>query len=218
MVATEMKTISLNIFTNCTRSAPDTKIIERTYQSFCDRFGEIEPTIYMDHNPNNDKALEYCFNLYKITKNVMMTNSLSVGYQRSVNASDADYLFQCEHDWLFLPTIKHSLQEIIDIMESEGIYHFRFNKRQNLPAVWDKYMRESTTKSGFKYCRSNNLSNNPHIINRKYYLENMIQHTRILPGSKGVEECLNAVGKFESCLYGGLGYPATVEHLDGRKR
>ena len=33
-----------------------------------------------------------------------------------------------EHDWEFLPTINHSLADIITLIYIEEITHFRFNK------------------------------------------------------------------------------------------
>ena len=217
-----MKTIQLNIFTNSCKSSPSTKTILRTYKSFCDVFGVIEPTVYCDANPNIEKFQEYFDALQTVFPKVVRTGSLSDGYVQSIKNGDSDYIFQLEGDWEFdKNVIKHTLEEIIEVMESEQIPHFRFNKRQNLVAGWDKYIREKELHgfdgSVFKYCRTNNLSNNPHIINRKFYLENMLQHIKIMQGSKGIEEQLNAVGKYESCLYGGFGEFAAVSHLDGKR-
>jgi hypothetical protein len=44
-----------------------------------------------------------------------------------------------------------------------------------------------------------------------------MKYIKIKPGSKGIEEELNKTGKFESCIYGGFNYPATVIHSDGRR-
>jgi len=64
---------------------------------------------------------------------------------------------------------------------------------------------------------THNMSNNPHIIDRKKYNDIILQHIRLRPSSKGIEEELNAQNKFFSCIYGGLNYPATINHVDGRK-
>ena len=214
----KMKTVELNIFTNSTKSSPSTKIIVRTYKSFCETFGVIEPAVYCDANPNVEKFHEYFDELKKIFPKVIQTVSLSDGYIKSIKDSCSDFILQLEGDWEFdNNVIKHSLDEILEVMEADNIYHFRFNKRQNLVAGWDKYMRECTAGNGFKYCRTNNLSNNPHIIDRQFYLENMMQHIKMLPGPKGIEEQLNAVGKYESCLYGGFGAFKSVDHLDGKR-
>lgn len=210
--------IGLSIFTNCTASAPNTDMIKRTYDSFCDCFQDDLPVkIWMDKNPNISQSKNYWENLLKIFPIVRVNNSLSENYVSSVRDSDADYLFQLEHDWHFNKAqIIHSLKEITEIMHDQGIYHFRFNKRSNKIAVWDTQMQEMDYH-GFKYCVCNNLSNNPHIIDRKKYVKEIINDIEIVPGSKGIEEVLNRTGKYYTAIYGGLNHPATVTHLDGRK-
>lgn len=220
-------TIKLNIFTNSTASAPSTDIIEATYRSFlrafCKRPEEMRPTIYLDSHPNINASRKYAARLYKLFGDLVEVESMSDGYMRSIKYSKDDYLFQLEHDWQFEEKfIRHSLAEILTVMQGHDIYHFRFNKRENKIAVWDKRMDEQKYANGngtliMKYCESNNLSNNPHIIDRKKYVDELGKYIQIVPGSKGIEEKLNAVGGLVSCVYGPLGYPATVTHLDGRR-
>ncbi|HOD62373.1 MAG TPA: hypothetical protein PKG96_09780 [Bacilli bacterium] len=212
--------ISLNIFTNCTSYAPSTDIIENTYSSFVDVFGgNYETIIFIDSHPNMNVCEKYKNNIInKFPKSkVVRTNSLSDGYIKAVKQSDSDYMFMLEHDWQFnKPLIKHSLEEICEIMQKNNIYHLRFNKRQNIKAGWDTQFTP-TDVNGFKCCISNNMSNNPHIIDRKKYINEMIKYLKILPGSKGIEEELNKTEKYFSYIYGPENYPATVTHLDGRR-
>jgi len=210
--------INLNIFTNSIQTAPDINIIRQTYQSFCDTFGEIPTTIYCDSHPNTAKFPEYFKNLKEYFKNceVIHTNSLSDGYLKSIKNSTANYLFQLEGDWIFNGNINHSLQELIKIMYKNSIYHLRFNKRANIRAGWDTIFNPAEI-DGFKCCISNNMSNNPHIIDRNRYITEIIDDIKLKQGSKGIEEELNARKKYFSCLYGPENYPATVTHLDGRK-
>ena len=214
-------TIKLNIFTNSTASAPSMDIIEATYRSFlrafCKRPEEMRPTIYLDRHPNISANRKYAARLYKLFGDLVEVESMSDGYVRSIKYSKDDYLFQLEHDWQFEEKfIRHSLAEILTVMQERGLYHFRFNKRENKVAVWDKVMTERVTPA-LTWCESNNLSNNPHIIDRKKYADDLMQYIQVIPGSKGIEEKLNAVGGLVSCVYGPLGYPATVTHLDGRR-
>ena len=224
-----MKTISLNIFTNSTKFAPDMSVIRKTYDSFINIFGstyDFATTVYLDSHPYIEKARNYYNELNTFFTTVKYTGSLSEGYLESIRTAKTDYIFQCEHDWQFLPTIKHNLEDIMYVMEERGIYHFRFNKRANNIAVWDKKMIEremfidaypsDPSRDMFSYCLSNNMSNNPHIIDVKKYRDEIAKHIIIRPGSKGIEEELNKQGKYESAIYGPLGYPATVRHLDGR--
>lgn len=207
--------IELNLFTNCHRSSPDIGIVKNTYDSFVKTFGEIQTTVYMDIHPFVDNAAQYYKNLKAIFPDVISTTSLSDGYVKSIKNSDSDYLFQLENDWHFnTENINHSLEQIINFMSVVGCYHFRFNKRSNVIAGWDKMMNESEFM-GIKFCASNNLSNNPHIIDRKKYLSDFMDYIKIVPGSKGIEEQLNRYG-LSTCIYGGHGHAATINHTDGR--
>lgn len=213
--------IELNIFTNCTRSAPRLKIIKATMRSFLDTFGEMPFRIFIDPGPKNVAFEQYKANIESsfATKNIVMTSGLSDGYVRSIKESEADYLFQLEHDWTF-QNITHSIDEILAAMAKAGIYHFRFSKHPNTITEqlmkWQTVMIEKEA-AGVKYCETDNLSNNPHIIDRKYYLKNLINRISVLPGSRGIEGNLTKKG-LVGCQYGGLDYPRTIIHLQGRKK
>lgn len=209
--------ISLNLFTNSTLSAPKTDIIRRTYDSFCETFGREYPvTVYCDSHPNFKMFKFYFEELKKYFPTVYKTSSLSDGYVKSINNADAEYLFQLEGDWVFnKDKIRHSLEEICDVMTAFGIYHFRFNKRQNIISGWDIGLKECNFDS-FKFCTTSVLSNNPHLIHVERYREKCLPLIEIKPGSKGIEENLTHVGLVGG-IYGGRDYPACVKHIDGRR-
>jgi len=213
--------IELSIFSNATKSAPKIEIIKATYESFVKTFGQVSMKIYLDPHPNVRNHAEYRRNLVRQFKcEIIATESLSDGYIKSIRESDADYLFQLEHDWEFhSDLIKHSLNEIIEVMKEKGLYHFRFSKHENkiVPELmkWQTKMEEKEC-NGMKYCETDNLSNNPHIIDRKYYLENLMERIGLLPGSRGIEGNLTKK-ELIGCQYGGQNYPATIRHLQGRK-
>lgn len=212
-------TIELSIFTNSIPTAPSTAILEKTFRSFVDTFGGIPAKLYLDPKPNRAAADDYIRNLRKqFGLNPIITTSLSDGYIRSIKESKADYLFQLEHDWTF-QNINHSLPQILEAMAAANIYHFRFSKHPNTltPGLmkWQTIMVEKES-AGIKYCETDNLSNNPHIIDRKYYLENILSRITILPGSRGIEENLTKK-ELIGCQYGPLDYPETIKHLQGRK-
>lgn len=210
--------LQVNIFTNSMLSAPHTDIIEKTYQSFIDTFGDkYNFAVYCDSHPNY-KMFKYYFEaLEKIFPEVHKTTSLSDGYVKSVNDADADYLFQLEGDWEFNKNlIKHSLEEICHVMEAFGAYHLRFNKRANIISGWDIGLEECSFDN-FKFCKTSCLSNNPHIIDVKKYREKCLPLVQVKPGSKGIEENLTHCG-LTGAIYGGLNYPATVKHQDGRRK
>jgi hypothetical protein len=208
--------IVLNIFTNSTESAPDTSTLDKTYRSFVQTFGEVPVMVWFDPHPNQRQASAYLGRLRRSFPRIATVKSLSDGYVQSIHHTSAKYLFQLEHDWVFTGHIKHSLAEILDVMLRDEIYHFRFNKRSNVVAGWDKRMTEQG--ASLKYCVSDNLSNNPHIIARDRYANGLARHIAVVPGSKGIEERLRRVGGLVSCVYGPGGWPATVRHLDGRKK
>lgn len=214
--------ISLSLFTNSTLSAPRTDIIRRTYDSFCETFGREYPvTVYCDSHPNFKMFKFYFEELQKYFPAVYKTSSLSDGYVKSINNSDADFLFQLEGDWIFnKDKIRHSLEEITAVMSAHSIYHFRFNKRQNIISGWDIGLKEKkcfySRELEMSYCETSCLSNNPHIIDVKKYREKCLPLIEIKPGSKGIEENLTHVG-LTGGIYGGRDYPACVKHIDGRR-
>lgn len=207
----------LHIFTNCTKSAPSTAKLRRTHESFCRVFGNITPTIWCDPKPNVRTYSQYRKNLLKNFPVIYETSSLSDGYTKSIKKSKADYIFILEHDWQFQAEyITHSLGIILAAMQVLGIYHLRFNKRQNKIRGWDKILEPIIYKD-LNLCRTNILSNNPHIINRHKYLT-FIQAglVRVLPGSDGIEEIISKHPQTWGAIYGPPDWPATVKHTDGR--
>ena len=211
-----MKT-ELHIFTNCTNSAPSTLMIRRSHNSLVETFGKLSAWVWLDPNPKRVAYKRYRSNLLKNYKNLETTASLSDGYIRAISQSRSDYLFILEHDWTFNGNISHGLDEIIDVMEKYEIYHFRFNKRANVVAKWDRELGE-VEHSIIPFCTTPILSNNPHIINRKKYLNFLNQGLiKVRPKSYGIEEIISKHPDTWGAIYGGLNYPATVTHGDGRR-
>jgi len=213
-----LEKIQLNIFTNCSIYSPDVEIIKQTYISFCQMFDhkqEIPVKVFCDSHPLEDRFNKYVLNLQKYFDTIIGTTSLSDGYLKSIETGDRPYLFQLEGDWVFNDNIAHTLREIIEAMETDGIYHLRFNKRANKIAGWDKQMDEMSC-DGLAYCVTNNMSNNPHIIDREKYNKEIAAYIRLRPGSKGIEEMLLRA-PFNGAIYGPMNYPATVCHIDGRQ-
>ena len=101
-------------------------------------------------------------------------------------------------------------------METAGLYHLRFNKRQNVVSGWDIGLTQMELQAGIVWCETSVLSNNPHIIDVKKYREKCLPLLQIKPGSKGIEENLTHVG-LVGAIYGLKDYPATVHHIDGRR-
>lgn len=209
--------MAVSLFTNSMLSAPRTDIIERTYKSFIDTFGDkYKVVVYCDSHPNY-KMFKYYFEaLEKIFPEVYKTNSLSDGYIKSIESAESDYLFQLEGDWQFNKhLIKHSLEDICTEMSFRGLYHMRFNKRANIVSGWDIGLKEFNGNDVI-WCETSCLSNNPHIIDVKTYREKCLPLIQVKPGSKGIEENLTHVG-LTGAIYGPRDYPACIHHIDGRR-
>lgn len=213
--------VDLNIFTNCTEKYSDDGILlGNTLNSIIEIFGTEhinDVRIFVDPQPRPDKLETYMGKVSDVVPfehEFVVTNGLADGYIKSTELCKSDYLFQVEHDWRFLPTITHSLGFLVNCMRKTGMEHLRFNKRYNVHAV-----NETLTEievDGCKFCKTTKRSNNPHIINRRAYLEkwNGIIDTSNTPKrADGIE---NKMVGLTGYIYGSLNYPTQVHHTDGR--
>ena len=201
------------IFTNSTRNAPNLYPLSETVESFKNTFGDATFIVYLDKNPCVDSYKDYKNNL-KQKYVVRDTEGLADGFIKAITENDDDYLFMLEHDWSF-QNINHSLDEILSLMKKNNIYYFGFNKNYNKlgKGIVSSFMKE---RSGtIKYVECDSLSNYPHIIDRKYYQDNIIQKIKLKGGSYGVEANLSNA-ELVGCRYGGLNYPPTLKHLNGK--
>jgi len=208
--------VELNIFTNSIFFAPETHIIEQTYRSFIKKFGKISNIrVWYHPYPNIEKSKQYKKNLKKIFKNIEIieTQSLSDGYIKAIKSSILDFMFMLEHDWEFLDTIIHSLEEIIFTMRNNNLWHLRFNKRWNKALGCDKWIEEKQFE--IPVCFTSCISNNPHIINKNLYIKKALPMIKKSETSKGIEGNISNKG-ISATIYGPLNYPPTIRHLDGR--
>jgi hypothetical protein len=218
--------IELHIFTNSTVHAPSTKHIENTYKSFMDTFKfKVKTTVWCDRNPNVEASEEYINSLKKIFPTVNdEVGGMSHGYHLAARNSNAEFLFMLEHDWDFLAkNINHTLPQIVDGMRKDNILHLRFNRKEegNRDDVigsrgMDLNVVEIKGKV-FDFCMTDCVSNNPHIINRKRWLDEAARHTHYVRfgGAYGLEEFLTA-SPIRGAMYGPLGHPPTIYHTDGK--
>lgn len=210
--------IELHVFTNCVHKEMNTDLIDATIKSFSDTFGmPAELHIWLDNKPAGSAGGAYETALRKTYDNVHVSEGLSDGYIKSIQAGKSDYLFMLEHDWAFLPeNIHHNYNEIVDFMKDQKIDHLRFNKSNNIVRGWNNWLEETGTDT-FKVCRVLMRSNNPHFLNRKHYLDLIDKEViQVQSGSKGVEERFWKHPEYHAYLYGELRHPATLRHLDGR--
>jgi len=230
------KKIDLNIFTNSGKFAPNCELILKAYNSFTNVFGKnIEVKIWCDINPNIEKSKEYHSNLLKIFKNVIITKSFCHGYHSCVYKNNNEYSFMLEHDWEFIyDNLPENLDllKIIEDMKKLKIFHLRFNKRDNnqfyvrkpnnrhIKAIYIKEVFKELSGDNYKYCLTNKHSNNPHIIDvkfyKKYYLKKIRLNRKGSGGWGGVEDRSNMKLEKKPAIFGELNYPKTIVHLDGK--
>lgn len=212
-------TVALAVFTNCTNDILTAPTIHKTLRSY---FNVLKPNhetvkIYCDPYPNEQYITDYLKDLKKTGFDVTITKSLSDGYRKALDLN-ADYLFMLEHDWLFIKErITHKLDEIIKIMERDNLWFMGFNRLMNDESLNDTKWQTYFHKRTHEYCLTDRVSNNPHVINRKYYLEHiapLIDWT--VKGAGYIEQRLQKNGH-EVAIYGNFGLEPTLIHLDGRK-
>jgi len=206
-----MKTYELHIFTNYIKKDPT---IFETYNSFVEMFGYCNLTVWAHLDVKSDQ--EYLNKLETAFNDVRISRSLSWGYVNAIKNSEADFMFMLEHDWLFLDNIDHSIETILNQMELDNLCHLRFNKNNNVKNLHD-YQLTEIKGDYFSYCLTPEVSNNPHVINRKLYLEQAFDFIKIKKGSRGIEETLKEKN-VSSAIYGPLNYKSTILHLDGSER
>ena len=211
--------IELNLFTNCGYYSPNIKIIKRTYDSFLSTFpiDEYNVRVFVDQNPYPKRLKKYIKNLGELFNDITITSSLSEGYLKAIHTSHADILFMLEHDWVFKGDfISSSIVEISSIAPRDWI-HIRFNQFVNKSTLLaDPIHNEIIEPLNYNdFCRTNMVSNNPHIIHKARYIRDAISYIKVQNGSKGIEERLNNQG-LNAYVFGGLDYPPTISHTNGR--
>jgi hypothetical protein len=219
---------SLCVYTNCSKfNSNDIDLITTTIESFNNTFdiSNINKIIvFIDSNPETQnfhtyqRQIEnYLLKWKDKNPQVISTLGLSDGYLKSLSLINSKFIFQLEHDWIFVKEhIQHDLSEILSMMEKNNLHYLRFNKRENIAYFWDKYIKE-IIMDDIKVCETPNMSNNPHIINREIYRkEEYDKIIKLKQGSHGIEEEFN-LNKKVGYLYGKESHPATIIHLDGKK-
>jgi hypothetical protein len=216
-------TIDLNIFTNCTKkNSWDANLLGRTYRSFVDIFGldsVNDVRVFVDPSPRTENLDTYieCIKNEIDPCQIHKTNGLADGYVKSTEICTTDYIFQLEHDWEFLDSIKHTIPELIQCMSVADMHHLRFNKAENISRPIRGLKGETLTEikvDGIWFCQTTKRSNNPHIINRLSYLSKW--NDRIQRYKRRWHGIENRFRKTRGHIYGRLNYEPQIRHLNGR--
>lgn len=145
---------------------------------------------------------------------------------------DTPYVFMHEHDWEVVRPI--DVKGILSVMAiDEEVKHVRLNKWANEERGWDFVIKEDTRRRAIPLLRTLCWSSNPHFAKMSYYRDVVLP--RLSSHYGGGAECFEvplyrlvlkdvqrrgfdrAHEEWGLFIYGQLGDPAVVTHLDGRR-
>lgn len=222
---------AINVFANAVPMAPSTFFVESLLSSFRQCLDgrpleQLNVTIYLHPKPKIRVAKEFARRL-RAFGSVVWTNGLLDGYKKSIYRTSTEYAFQLEHDWQFLcKNIHHSAAEIVAAMKALQLDFLKFSKKHNIgqpykrgkPNPWaDRYITSYKTWRNLSVCRNKGRTNNPHVIHVPTYKEyaRLYLPKKTRGGRSGIEEVLTKKLGY-GFMYGPLGHPPTIGHLNGR--
>ena len=215
---------NLNVFSNVASPDPRDCLAQHAVLSFFETFADpafaVTVRVFVDPNPNPARFADWVGTIREgigaIPAEIVQTRGLIDGFAESLVRSEAAFAMQLEHDFVFhRAQIHHGLAELIAAMQAGRTSYLKFNKRANRAKGFDYFM-DPVTLAGVPLCRISGRSNNPHLIDVAYYRRVALPLLRPESGETvGLESGIDQyVGG--GYVYGGLGHPQTVGHLDGR--
>lgn len=219
-----MATVDFNIFSNVAATDPARCLAPDAIRSVLahfprDRADGFRIRAFVDPKPHPEAWQAWCAAIRESAGapvEIVETAGLADGYRRSIETAASPYALQWEHDFVLVPgRLRHDLSTLLRAMSAGEITHLRFNKRRNRMTGYDHVMRPAAD-TALPMCRVNGRSNNPHLIDVDYYRRDVLPY--ILSASRAADGleghlCHLFGGGF---VYGDLGAPAVVRHLDGR--
>lgn len=229
--------------THFVESCPSTSLIGRTLASFEEAFGSPDLPYLISYDmpsARSPEQLQYLANLKSLEERfprVDVASEVHRGLRGSflhlMTRVETPYLIFLEHDWAFLQKI--GLQELVDAFERhEFIKHVRFNKRPNVAKGCDVRVEPEPRVPELALTRTWCFSNNPYMARTEFIRDQCLplieggrrwQRKRKYGVEKPVDQSIKRDVKtqgFEAAhrrwgtyLYGPVGGPATVRHLDG---
>jgi len=237
--------INVVVLANPSESHPSTQIIEETIESVRNFTGLNKAHFILSHDgiPNSLVHLksqyeEYLSNLeIKFNRDPQVTIlraqkhlHLSGNISQALRIVKSKYVLLVQHDLPFIRKIEidHCLLALEKYPE---IKHLRFNKEENFPYEFDcmpPNRRKSYTqhnlelnKNSISVIKTLGWSDNNHLCNKDYYEKvvfQIVKNRKIAP-----EHALNKVSNvftgrlLGNYIYGAVGDPAAIKHLDGRQ-
>jgi hypothetical protein len=208
--------VELHIATNATDLAPSTLMVEVCYESFTRLLGRLHPTVWLDPHPCRDRAEEYAGRLRSLGWAVFMTGSLHQSQRSAIEHATAPFLFFLEHDWLFVGNIAHTIDQILQAMDAAKLNYLRLNQRANRVKATDRWLKPREAL-GVPYLLTPSLSNNPHILRVETYRRYLAAGWLDRKFRGGFEQALPGHRGIVGAIYGAIGDPPAVWHINGRR-
>jgi hypothetical protein len=219
-------------------SAPATDVIEATLANTWRqlRVRDCRHVLCCDLSRSpSEKHCQYLENLRRLGERHAIelevhcetASAQSPGFLAGIERVRTPYLLFLEHDWSFLePVDLHRLTLVMD--RYPFVNYIRFNKRENRVAAWDTRLEPEVRIAEFPLLRSWSYSSNPHISRAEKVRRDWLPVVRgseerypETPLHRQLKEDVGRVGTeaahalWGTYLYGELGRPPVVGHLDG---
>lgn len=216
--------VDLNLFTNFTANRVEQLPIFETIQSFSQAFGlDLFQNIrvFCHAAPLRIRFEDLYVKLRECMPGrdieLYSTRSLADGYVRSLQLSNAEFVYQLEHDYCFdARHVEHSLSVICRAMRNAGVPYLRFNILPNSDNELDRISEFSM--DDIMCCKTVIFSNRPHLLDRAYALKHYVPFINLSRGgSRGIEDRLTEQFR-AGWIYGPYGHPPIIRHIDGRAR
>jgi len=135
-----------------------------------------------------------------------------------------EFMLVFQHDFFIVEPLP--VDELIEMMRRHPqVRHLRFNRKPNLPRLWDGDGAQRAAffaeveLDGQRLCRTLAWSDNPHLCRADYYRDvvlPMVGERQTFPedvcNARSTTETHDLLGTF---IYGGYGQERTIRHLDG---
>lgn len=142
------------------------------------------------------------------------------------------YLLTYEHDWRLVQPVEAAA--VLGLFTDWcDVHYVRLNKRRTHEAGWDSVLKPDVRERHLRLVRTGCWSANPHFARTSHYRRLVVPHLQVQAagGSEGFEHPVfhayqgdihrlgfdRAQRRWGVFILGGLGDPALVSHLDGRR-
>jgi hypothetical protein len=216
-----MIALDLNVFTNFSANRVERLPIFGTLQSFGAAFGFesfANIRVFCHAAPLSVPFSALHATLLQAvpgrTIELYSTRGLVDGYVQSLRLSNAEVVFQLEHDYRFDPSqVKHPVTDIARAMMAAGVPYLRFNIGPNVSNELETIT--PIDMAGVSACQTTIFSNRPHLLDREYALGTYVPKMNLAGrGYRGIEKELTAAFN-KGWIYGPAGHPPVILHTDG---